>query len=75
MREQSGVVVGDLLETRVEKGKITLMPKILLDCHLAEGLDDVKKGGTQGPYESPPRMRRGIGSSRENQGNCARKSS
>ena len=52
IREQAGVGVGDLLEAKVEKGKITFAPKSVLDRHLAEGLEDLKKGRTHGPYKS-----------------------
>jgi AbrB family looped-hinge helix DNA binding protein len=50
IRRQTGVDVGDLLEARVEDGKITFTPKTLIDPHLAEGLDDMKRGRTHGPY-------------------------
>jgi AbrB family looped-hinge helix DNA binding protein len=52
IREQVGVGIGDLLEAKVEKGKITFAPKSVLDRHLAEGLEDLKKGRTHGPYKS-----------------------
>jgi AbrB family looped-hinge helix DNA binding protein len=52
IREQAGVGIGDLLEAKLEKGKITFSPKTVLDRHLAEGLDDLKRGRTHGPYES-----------------------
>ena len=52
IREQAGVGIGDLLEAKVEKGKITFAPKSVLDRHLAEGLEDLKKGRTHGPYKS-----------------------
>ena len=52
IREQAGVDIGDLLEAKVEKGKITFAPKSVLDRHLAEGLDDLKRGRTHGPYKS-----------------------
>jgi bifunctional DNA-binding transcriptional regulator/antitoxin component of YhaV-PrlF toxin-antitoxin module len=52
IREQAGVGIGDLLEARVEKGKITFAPKSVVDRHLAEGLEDLAKGRTHGPYES-----------------------
>jgi AbrB family looped-hinge helix DNA binding protein len=52
IREKAGVGIGDLLEARVEKGKITFAPKSVLDRHLAEGLEDLKRGKTHGPYES-----------------------
>lgn len=52
IRERAGVSVGDLLEAKIEKGKITFEPKSAIDRHLAEGLDDLKKDKTHGPYES-----------------------
>lgn len=36
----------------MENGKITFTPKSLLDRHLAEGLEDARKGRTHGPYAS-----------------------
>ena len=52
IREQVQVEIGDLLEAKVENGKITFTPKSLIDRHLAEALDDVKHGRTHGPYTS-----------------------
>jgi AbrB family looped-hinge helix DNA binding protein len=50
IREQVHVEIGDLLEASVEDGKITFTPKSLIDRHLAEGLEDAKRGRTHGPY-------------------------
>ena len=50
IREQVHVEIGDLLEASVEHGKITFTPKSLFDRHLAEGLEDLKRGRTHGPY-------------------------
>ena len=50
IREQAGVDIGDLLEASVEGGRITFTPKSLIDRRLAEGLEDVSKGRTHGPY-------------------------
>lgn len=52
VREQAHVEIGDLLEASVEDGKITFTPKSLVDRHLAEGLEDLRKGRTHGPYDS-----------------------
>jgi len=46
------VEIGDVLEASVQDGKITFTPKSLVDRHLAEGLEDIRKGRTHGPYES-----------------------
>ena len=52
IREHIRVEVGDLLEARVEKGKITFTPKNLVDRHVMEGLEDLKHGRTHGRYAS-----------------------
>ena len=52
VRRQVRVGVGDILEAKVEKGKITLTPKSLVDREIAEGLDDFKRGRFIGPFKS-----------------------
>ena len=52
IREKAGVDIGDLLEAKLEGGKITFSPKSVIDRHLAEGLEDLKAGRTHGPYAS-----------------------
>jgi AbrB family looped-hinge helix DNA binding protein len=52
IREQVHVEIGDVLEAAVEDGKITFTPKSLINRHLAEGLEDIRKGRTHGPYDS-----------------------
>jgi bifunctional DNA-binding transcriptional regulator/antitoxin component of YhaV-PrlF toxin-antitoxin module len=46
------IEIGDLLEAGVENGKIVFTPKSLVDRHIAEGLDDARRGRTHGPYDS-----------------------
>ena len=52
LREQMGVKVGDLLEAKVEKGKMTLAPKTVIDRGIAESLEDYKSGKSYGPFDS-----------------------
>jgi AbrB family looped-hinge helix DNA binding protein len=52
VRAQVHIEIGDILEAGVENGKITFTPKSLVDRHLAEGLEDAKRGRTHGPYTS-----------------------
>jgi len=52
VRERMHVEIGDLLEADVEDGKIVFTPKTLIDRHVAEGLEDMRKGRTHGPYAS-----------------------
>jgi AbrB family looped-hinge helix DNA binding protein len=44
LREQVGVKVGDLLEAKVERGRITFTPKAPVDRGIAESLKDFKQG-------------------------------
>jgi AbrB family looped-hinge helix DNA binding protein len=52
IRQRVRLDIGDLLEASFENGKITFTPKTVIDRHLAEGLDDLARGRTHGPYES-----------------------
>jgi AbrB family looped-hinge helix DNA binding protein len=52
IRKRVGLDIGDLLEASFENGKITFTPKTVIDRHLAEGLEDIARGRTHGPYES-----------------------
>ena len=52
VREQIGVNVGDLLEAKVERGKITFTPKALVERGLLESLADYKQGRAYGPFRS-----------------------
>lgn len=56
LRKQVGLRAGDLLEARVEKGKITLTPKSVVDLGLAESLKDYKEGRFYGPFDSADEM-------------------
>jgi AbrB family looped-hinge helix DNA binding protein len=52
IRKRVHLDIGDLLEASFENGKITFTPKTVIDRHLAEGLEDVARGRTHGPYTS-----------------------
>ena len=52
VRRQVRVGVGDLLEAKVEKGRITLTPKSLIYREIAEGLEDFRRGRFIGPFKS-----------------------
>jgi AbrB family looped-hinge helix DNA binding protein len=52
IRERARLDIGDLLEASYENGKITFTPKTVIDRHLAEGIEDVARGRTHGPYQS-----------------------
>lgn len=52
VREKAGLAIGDLLEASLEGGKITLIPKSVVDRELALALEDVKKSRVYGPFPS-----------------------
>ncbi|MCA1626246.1 MAG: AbrB/MazE/SpoVT family DNA-binding domain-containing protein [Acidobacteria bacterium] len=56
IRKEVGLNIGDLLEAKIEQGKITLTPKSLIDRHIEEGLEDIKKGRTYGPFDTAEEM-------------------
>ena len=56
VRRQLRVEVGDLLEAKAERGKVTFIPKSAIDREIAEGLDDIRKGRTHGPFETAEDM-------------------
>jgi len=64
VRQQAGLVVGDLLEVEVKGKKITLTPKSVMDRELALALKDYEKGrfprplrDRQGGYGGAPSPR------------------
>jgi AbrB family looped-hinge helix DNA binding protein len=56
VRKQIGVAVGDILEAKVERGRITLTPKAVVDRAVAEALEDVRKGRVRGPFNTVDEM-------------------
>jgi len=52
VRAQVGIKVGDLLEAKAVRGKVTFAPKSVLDRRLAEALEDVKQGQVYGPFDT-----------------------
>jgi bifunctional DNA-binding transcriptional regulator/antitoxin component of YhaV-PrlF toxin-antitoxin module len=52
IRQQLGVKVGDLLEARVVRGKITLTPKTVVDRGIARSLAEFKAGSSYGPFKT-----------------------
>jgi AbrB family looped-hinge helix DNA binding protein len=56
VRRQAGIKVGDVLEAKLERGKVTFTPKSLVDRGIAESLEDFKKGRSYGPFASAEEM-------------------
>ena len=60
VREKIGLNVGDLLEAKVEHGKITFTPKPTMDPGIAESLADFREGRTCGPFETHEELVRSL---------------
>lgn len=56
VRERIGIKVGDLLEAKAERGKVTFTPKSVIDRGIAESLEDFKKGRAYGPFDTAEEM-------------------
>ena len=56
VRRQIGIKVGDLLEAKAERGKVSLIPKSAIDRGIAESLEDFRKGRFYGPFDTAEEM-------------------
>jgi AbrB family looped-hinge helix DNA binding protein len=56
VRNEVGINVGDILDAKVERGRIVFTPKSLIDRGIAESLEDYKKGRSFGPFDSAEEM-------------------
>ena len=65
IRQKVGVLVGDLLEAKVEKDKITLTLKRVVDREIAMALDDMRKGRVHGPFRSVDMLLRSLHTARK----------
>ncbi|MGH7406544.1 MAG: AbrB/MazE/SpoVT family DNA-binding domain-containing protein, partial [Candidatus Methylomirabilales bacterium] len=56
IHDKLGLAPGDYLEVEVERGKMVMTPKTLVDKQLekclAEGLEDFRAGRSHGPFDS-----------------------
>ncbi len=60
IHDQLGLAPGDYLEVQLEKGRVVMTPKTMvetrctaeLEKRLAEGLEDIREGRTHGPFSS-----------------------
>jgi AbrB family looped-hinge helix DNA binding protein len=56
LRERAKLKVGDLVEAKLVKGKITLTPASLLDRHIDESIGQIEKGQFYGPFDTADEM-------------------
>jgi AbrB family looped-hinge helix DNA binding protein len=56
VRRQARIEVGDLLEAKFERGKVSFTPKSAIDRGIAESLEDFRRGRSFGPFETAAEM-------------------
>jgi len=56
VRRRVSIKVGDVLEAKAERGKVTFTPKAVVDRAIAEALEDIRKGRVCGPFETAEEM-------------------
>ncbi|MBI2356185.1 MAG: AbrB/MazE/SpoVT family DNA-binding domain-containing protein [Candidatus Doudnabacteria bacterium] len=56
VRKQAGIEIGDILEAKIENGKIMLSPQSTIDKRLAKALEEIEKGQTYGPFDTAEEM-------------------
>jgi len=56
LRQRAKLSVGDVLEAKLEKGKLTLTPASLIDRHIAESQQQIKAGQFYGPFDTAEEM-------------------
>ena len=56
LRKQARIGDGDLLDARIERGRITLTPQSLVDRQIAESERDYKGGRSYGPFDTAEEM-------------------
>lgn len=56
IHDELGLTPGDYLSVAVERGKVVMTPKTLVDKRLekrlAEGIEDLRAGRSHGPFDS-----------------------
>jgi AbrB family looped-hinge helix DNA binding protein len=72
LRDRIGVNVGDILEARVERGRITFTPKTLVEPGIAQSLAEFKQGQANGPFRTAADLGKSL--ARESKRLAAKKS-
>ena len=52
LRARAGIAEGDLLEAKLQRGKITLTPRTLTDQQIGESMEDYRKSRFYGPFDT-----------------------
>lgn len=60
IREETGLSVGDWIDVKIEKGKVVLTPKSVIDRHIAEAMIDISEGRVYGPFSSAKDLTRSL---------------
>jgi AbrB family looped-hinge helix DNA binding protein len=52
VRKQAKIRIGDLLEARFEKGKLSFEPRSVVDRGIAESIEAIRNGRFIGPFDN-----------------------
>jgi len=56
LRRQAHIDDGDVLEAKLDRGRITLTPKSVVDRHIAASEKDYRAGRSYGPFDAAASM-------------------
>ncbi len=60
IHDKLGLTPGDYLDVELKDNRVVLTPKVLVEKRLAEGLEDLKKGRTLGPFKTAKQAIRAL---------------
>jgi AbrB family looped-hinge helix DNA binding protein len=60
IRRKAGLSTGDVLEAKIERGKITFTPQSILDRDITESIEDARAGQAYGPFDTAEEMIRSL---------------
>jgi len=60
IHDKLGLTPGDYLDVELQDNRLVLTPKVLIEKRLAEGLEDLKKGRTLGPFKTAKEAMRAL---------------
>lgn len=52
VRQQAGIAIGDILEAKVERGKVVFEPKSIVDRGIVQSLKEFRSGKAFGPFKT-----------------------
>ena len=73
IRQEVDLAVGDWVDVKIEKGRVVLTPKSIVDRQMAEALEDVKAGRVYGPFSSAHQLIKSLNSGKGKKKNLVKR--